>query len=69
MIRPAKLSHDWLHRHLDATIMPKKAAAGEKKSADKKPAGDKKGKGKSTGEDAEDKSSKGLKAATAVNAS
>ncbi|KAJ7927497.1 hypothetical protein B0H13DRAFT_1035593 [Mycena leptocephala] len=47
--------------------MPKKAAAGEKKSADKKPAGDKKGKGKSTGEDAEDKSSKGLKAATAVN--
>jgi hypothetical protein len=43
--------------------MPKKAA-GEKKSADKK------GKGKSTGEDADDKSSsKGLKAATAVNAS
>ncbi|KAJ7359175.1 hypothetical protein DFH08DRAFT_686808 [Mycena albidolilacea] len=40
--------------------MPKKAA-GEKKSADKK------GKGKSTGEDADDKSSsKGLKAATAV---
>jgi hypothetical protein len=46
-----------------ATVMPKKAA-GEKKSADKK------GKGKSTGEDADDKSSsKGLKAATAVNAS
>ncbi|KAF7344541.1 Peptidyl-prolyl cis-trans isomerase [Mycena sanguinolenta] len=41
--------------------MPKKAAASEKKSTDKK------GKGKSSGEDAEDKStSKGLKAATAV---
>ncbi|KAJ6588789.1 hypothetical protein B0H19DRAFT_924478 [Mycena capillaripes] len=45
--------------------MPKKAATTEKKSAEKKPA-DKKGKGKSTAEDAEDKSSKGLKAATAV---
>jgi hypothetical protein len=45
-----------------ATVMPKKAAG--EKSADKK------GKGKSTGEDADDKSSsKGLKAATAVNAS
>ncbi|KAJ7485441.1 hypothetical protein FB451DRAFT_1082885, partial [Mycena latifolia] len=49
--------------------MPKKAATTEKKSTDKK-AGDKKGKGKSTGEDSEDKSAaKGLKAATAVNAS
>ncbi|KAF8190348.1 hypothetical protein K438DRAFT_1831913 [Mycena galopus ATCC 62051] len=45
------------------TVMAKKAAASEKKTTEKK------GKGKSTGEDAEDKSSstKGLKPATAVN--
>ncbi|KAJ7640876.1 hypothetical protein DFH06DRAFT_1215492 [Mycena polygramma] len=49
--------------------MPKKAATTDKKSAEKKPAGDKKGKGKSTstGDDAENKPTKGLKAATAVN--
>ncbi|KAJ7167337.1 FKBP-like protein [Mycena crocata] len=41
--------------------MPKKAS-----SSDKKPA-DKKGKGKGTGDDAEEKSAKGMKAATAVN--
>ncbi|KAJ7461874.1 hypothetical protein B0H11DRAFT_1946543 [Mycena galericulata] len=46
--------------------MPKKVASAEKKSSDKKPA-DKKSKGKSTNEDGEDKSAKGLKAATAVN--
>ncbi|KAJ7185510.1 FKBP-like protein [Mycena filopes] len=45
--------------------MPKKAAATEKKT--EKKTTDKKGKGKSTADDGDDKATKGLKAATAVN--